>query len=134
MKHLKLYESYTDPIIDLGLFLARELSKYTDKKVNFSNDTSIWFWSSTIYRIHLFDLIKIDYYTGDEDRYFQFAFDNNNISKISKNLSDVMEFLKDTMKKYIWSQSMIPYSQIDNLMRDIEENLDTYMESKKYNL
>jgi len=98
---------------------------------------SFWYKESSNKRKGLFRLNKIDYYNGDLDMFFEFDMDTsiNNNDYLSNDITNIIKFISDSIKKYIYSQNMIKMSDIKNINNDINmENYILFLETKKYNL
>jgi len=142
MKYLKLYESNDNKILDnfcdfLKNFIKGKLNKiiyinkYNNYKYNFYYDDDY----SRPRKI--FDIIIIDYFYDDIDRFFQFnIFDK--IDTINYNLNDeiinIITIINDIIKRYSKNQNMIKFVDIPIIIETIYSEYNVLSNIKKYNL
>lgn len=145
MKYIKKFEnSNVNDIIKLSIHTCKTFTytlntneyikidyQYDEyrKKYNFFNNIR-----SDARRSYLFSFSLIDYYSGDEDRYFEFMMPKNYDYLFDLEIN-IIEFMKMITSKYIKYQNMIPFSVIQNMIDDISiEKFNIFVDSKKYNL
>jgi len=147
MKHIKKFEKYygTVDLPDLTKHILKFLENFRDTsifKVDEEYNIEIDFWfippnTENRTRHCIFSFIKIDYYYGDPDKYFEFKLDTQakRISYTNEETYNIILFIESIMNKYNKNQNMIAYSSITQIMYDISmENYNLYLDIKKYNL
>ena len=130
----KIYEltefEETNVIYSLGRSIKSFIDIYLGfvSTTNAKNSTVFWYFKK-----HIFTLQGIDYYHGDVDKYFEFEL-GEKTEDVDYKTYDMIMFINLIMNEYKNSQNLIPYSEIDNIIKDLYEEYEPFIQSKKYNL
>jgi len=136
MKYLKFFESdfkLTEKynLDDLSEYLVNFFKKET-KLDDFKFTKNLNIYNFYIDFIFLFSFIKIDYYYGDLNIFFEINLNNQLQEKPNY---DIVLFIYNIITKYSDFQKMIKFSDIEKIYSEINhKNFEMYKDTKKYNL
>ena len=146
-KSNKQFETYhTEYMSDLINHISDFLANFEDDDMYFKvdkeeqNGFDVWFvFPNTENRLRhcIFSIIKLDYFYGEVDRYFEFELDKaaKRLNYTNEKTVNIALFIDDIMNDYNKNQNMIAYSDIPNIITDISlSRYDIFSDVKKYNL
>jgi len=139
MKYLKTYENlYNIMEKELINFLESFLSNYDDIYVKRAISKNKFFLKvNEFHSKHIFTIKDVDYYPGDEHRYFEINFDSEikKVDYLEPSILNAVLFIEDVVKNYNQNSNMIKVSDVKNIIDEINpENLELYIDANKYNL
>ena len=145
MKYIKTFENNSkDDIIKLSKHTCKTFTytlntnEYIEIDYQYDSYRGNYNFFNNMYsdsrRSYLFSFSLIDYYPGDDDRYFESIMPKNYDYLFELEIN-IIEFMKMITKKYTKHQNMISFTSIQNMINDINlENFNIFVETKKYNL